>query len=93
MIQKNKGVYEPEFRIVLVVAQMVFGCAGLYGFGITASNVTKVRISPSHCTFVQAKWERRNIVSGLPCSPSKGIVLTWRNTTVRVVLARFLLCA
>ncbi|CAF9904363.1 MAG: hypothetical protein ALECFALPRED_007536 [Alectoria fallacina] len=41
MIRKNKGVFEPEFRIVLVVAQLVFGCAGLYGFGITANNVTK----------------------------------------------------
>ena len=47
MIQKNKGVFEPEFRIILVVAQLVFGCAGLYGFGITASSVAKVRISPA----------------------------------------------
>ncbi|KAI4197824.1 MAG: hypothetical protein LQ350_005669 [Teloschistes chrysophthalmus] len=39
MIRRNKGVYEPEFRIVLVVAQLVFGCAGLYGFGITADDV------------------------------------------------------
>ena len=41
MIQRNKGVYEPEFRIVLVIAQLIFGCAGLYGFGITAARVTK----------------------------------------------------
>ena len=41
MIHRNKGVYEPEFRIVLVVPQLLFGCAGLYGFGITANNVTK----------------------------------------------------
>ena len=41
MIKKNKGVYEPEFRILLVVAQMVFGCAGLYGFGITSYNVNR----------------------------------------------------
>lgn len=39
MIRRNKGVYEPEFRIVLVLAQLVFGCAGLYGFGITAAHV------------------------------------------------------
>jgi MFS family permease len=31
----NKGVYEPEFRIALVIPQLVFGCMGLYGFGIT----------------------------------------------------------
>ncbi|MCJ1276789.1 hypothetical protein MMC21_004596 [Puttea exsequens] len=41
MIRWNNGVYEPEFRIVLVLAQLVFGCAGLYGFGITANNVKK----------------------------------------------------
>ena len=39
MIRRNKGVYEPEFRIVLVVAQLVFGCAGLYGFGVTGASV------------------------------------------------------
>jgi len=37
MTKKNGGVYEPEFRIVLVIPQMVFGCIGLYGFGITSS--------------------------------------------------------
>lgn len=41
MIRRNKGVYEPEFRIVLVIAQLVFGCAGLYGFGITGNNVAR----------------------------------------------------
>ncbi|KAL9614753.1 MAG: hypothetical protein Q9167_000744 [Letrouitia subvulpina] len=41
MIKRNRGVYEPEFRIVLVVAQLVFGCAGLYGFGITSPKVGK----------------------------------------------------
>lgn len=41
MTRRNKGVYEPEFRIVLVLAQLVVGCAGLYGFGATAANVEK----------------------------------------------------
>lgn len=41
MIRRNNGVYEPEFRIILVAAQLVCGCAGLYGFGITANNVAK----------------------------------------------------
>ena len=39
MIRRNKGVYEPEFRIVLVIPQLILGCIGLYGFGITAANV------------------------------------------------------
>jgi MFS family permease len=37
MTRKNKGIYEPEFRLVLVIPQFVFGIAGLYGFGATAS--------------------------------------------------------
>ena len=40
MIRRNKGVYEPEFRILLVIPQLVFGCAGLYGFGVTSDHVT-----------------------------------------------------
>jgi len=39
----NDGVYEPEFRLVLVVWQLVVGCAGLYGFGITSNEVEKYR--------------------------------------------------
>lgn len=41
MTKRNKGIYEPEFRILLVLPQLVFGCAGLYGFGITGANVTR----------------------------------------------------
>lgn len=40
MIRRNRGVYEPEFRILLVIPQLIFGCAGLYGFGITSNHVT-----------------------------------------------------
>lgn len=41
MTRRNKGIFEPEFRILLVVPQMIFGCAGLYGFGMTAGKVAK----------------------------------------------------
>ena len=37
----NRGIYEPEFRMILVIPQLIFGCAGLYGFGITSNNTTK----------------------------------------------------
>lgn len=37
----NNGVYEPEFRMVLVIPQLILGCAGIYGFGYT-SNDAKV---------------------------------------------------
>ena len=39
MTRKNGGIYEPEFRIVLVIPQLIFGCAGLFGFGITAARL------------------------------------------------------
>ena len=38
LTRRNGGRYEPEFRLLLVIPQLVLGCAGLYGFGITASN-------------------------------------------------------
>ena len=41
MTRRNNGVYEPEFRILLVIPQMVCGCVGLYGFGITSEKVAK----------------------------------------------------
>ena len=39
MTRRNHGVYEPEFRLLLVVPQLIFGCIGLYGFGASAANV------------------------------------------------------
>ncbi|KAI9815845.1 MAG: hypothetical protein M1826_001943 [Phylliscum demangeonii] len=41
MTRRNGGVYEPEFRIVLVIPQLIAGCAGLYGFGITSANIAR----------------------------------------------------
>jgi hypothetical protein len=35
LTRMNGGVYEPEFRLFLVIPQLVFGVMGLYGFGIT----------------------------------------------------------
>ena len=46
MIRRNKGIYEPEFRIVLVLAQLVIGGAGLYGFGITSADVPRYNWFP-----------------------------------------------
>lgn len=39
MIRLNKGKYEPEFRILLVIFQLIFSGTGLYGFGIVSQNV------------------------------------------------------
>lgn len=38
MAKRNGGVFEPEFRLILVIPQLIFGCAGLYGFGFTSDN-------------------------------------------------------
>ncbi|KAJ5709912.1 Major facilitator superfamily domain general substrate transporter [Penicillium malachiteum] len=43
MIRLNKGKYEPEFRILLVIFQLIFSGMGLYGYGWTASDVEKYR--------------------------------------------------
>lgn len=39
LTRRNGGVYEPEFRLLLIIPMTIIGCAGLYGFGITASQV------------------------------------------------------
>jgi len=41
MVRLNKGKYEPEFRILLVIPTLIFSVVGLYGFGITANNVMR----------------------------------------------------
>ncbi|OJJ70764.1 hypothetical protein ASPBRDRAFT_636177 [Aspergillus brasiliensis CBS 101740] len=41
MIKLNRGKYEPEFRILLVIFQLIFCGAGLYGFGIIAEDVAR----------------------------------------------------
>jgi MFS family permease len=35
LTRMNNGIYEPEFRILLTIPQLVLGCMGLYGIGIT----------------------------------------------------------
>lgn len=41
MVRRNRGVYEPEFRLLLVIPTLIFSAIGLYGFGITANNAVK----------------------------------------------------
>jgi len=35
LTKKNKGIYEPEFRLVLITVVIVLGCVGFFGFGAT----------------------------------------------------------
>ncbi|PTB81328.1 hypothetical protein M440DRAFT_1387762 [Trichoderma longibrachiatum ATCC 18648] len=39
LTRKNRGVYEPEFRILLVIPMLIVGGIGLFGFAKTAGNV------------------------------------------------------
>jgi hypothetical protein len=39
MTQHNNGIYEPEFRILIVIPQLIIGSAGLYGFGVVSPNM------------------------------------------------------
>ncbi|CAK7236181.1 hypothetical protein SCUCBS95973_009520 [Sporothrix curviconia] len=45
LTRMNNGIYEPEFRLVLVIPQLVFGVMGLYGFGITIDGMMKLKFS------------------------------------------------
>ncbi|RDA85615.1 hypothetical protein CP532_3555, partial [Ophiocordyceps camponoti-leonardi (nom. inval.)] len=36
----NRGIYEPEFRIFLVIPMLILGGIGLYGFGMTADAIS-----------------------------------------------------
>ncbi|WYZ42879.1 hypothetical protein EsH8_VI_000578 [Colletotrichum jinshuiense] len=40
MTRRNGGIYEPEFRIVMVLPMFVIGCIGLYGFAITSAGLS-----------------------------------------------------
>ncbi|KAK0936286.1 hypothetical protein LTR29_012124 [Friedmanniomyces endolithicus] len=40
MARRNHGIYEPEFRLVLMLVVVVLGTAGFYGFGATVHYVT-----------------------------------------------------
>ncbi|KAM0246720.1 hypothetical protein ACHAP5_004491 [Fusarium lateritium] len=45
MTKLNKGIYEPEFRILLVIPMMIIGGIGLYGFALTAPGVIEKKYS------------------------------------------------
>lgn len=35
LTRKNKGIYEPEFRLPLMIVSVIFGTVGFFGFGAT----------------------------------------------------------
>ncbi|KAG5982593.1 hypothetical protein E4U55_001699 [Claviceps digitariae] len=45
LTRRNKGIYEPEFRLLLVLPMLVTAGIGLYGFGITADRLLEGQYS------------------------------------------------
>ncbi|PHH79882.1 hypothetical protein CDD82_2107 [Ophiocordyceps australis] len=45
LTKRNKGIFEPEFRILLVFPMLITGCIGLYGFGLTANDLAAGKTS------------------------------------------------
>ncbi|KAK3934361.1 major facilitator superfamily domain-containing protein [Diplogelasinospora grovesii] len=40
LARKNRGIYEPEFRLPLIVVAVIFGTVGFFGFGATVQYQT-----------------------------------------------------
>ncbi|KAJ4219974.1 hypothetical protein FSOLCH5_001138 [Fusarium solani] len=76
----NKGVYEPEFRILLVIPMMIIGGIGLYGFGLTAGKVLEGRYT-YHVPLVFFGFEVAGMVIGAVAS-SLYIVDAYRDLTI-----------
>lgn len=39
MTRRNNGIYEPEFRLLLIIPQFILGVVGLFGFGKTGAEL------------------------------------------------------
>ncbi|KAF4978080.1 hypothetical protein FZEAL_5470 [Fusarium zealandicum] len=76
----NKGIYEPEFRILLVLPMMIIGGIGLYGFGLTAGEVFQGKYT-YHVPLVFFGFEVAGMVIGAVAS-SLYIVDAYRDLTV-----------
>ncbi|KAF7544530.1 hypothetical protein G7Z17_g9876 [Cylindrodendrum hubeiense] len=76
----NKGIYEPEFRILMVFPMMIIGGIGLYGFGLTAGDVISGKYT-YHVPLVFFGFEVAGMVIGAVAS-SLYIVDAYRDLTV-----------
>ncbi|KAM5355742.1 hypothetical protein ACJ41O_002388 [Fusarium nematophilum] len=80
MTKLNKGVYEPEFRILLVFPMFIIGSIGLYGFGLTAGEVFNGKYT-YHVPLVFFGFEVAGMVIGAVAS-SLYIVDAYRDLTI-----------
>ena len=80
MTKRNKGIYEPEFRIVLVIPMLIIGSIGLFGFGLTAGDVVSGKY-PYQVPLVFFAFEVAGMVIGAVAS-SLYIVDAYRDLTI-----------
>ncbi|EQL01545.1 Major facilitator superfamily domain, general substrate transporter [Ophiocordyceps sinensis CO18] len=76
----NKGIYEPEFRILLVIPMLIMGGIGLYGFGLLIEDVASGKSSYIGLLIFFA-FEVAGMVIGAVAS-SLYIVDAYRNLTI-----------
>ncbi|KAH6957622.1 major facilitator superfamily domain-containing protein [Ilyonectria sp. MPI-CAGE-AT-0026] len=76
----NKGIYEPEFRILLVIPMLVIGGIGIFGFGLTAGEVLTGKYT-YHVPLVFFGFEVAGMVIGAVAS-SLYIVDAYRDLTI-----------
>lgn len=67
LIKRNNGIYEPEFRILLVIPMLLIGGIGLYGFGLTAGDVISQKYT-YHVPLVFFGFEVAGMVIGAVAS-------------------------
>jgi MFS family permease len=84
----NKGVYEPEFRILLVIPMLIIGGIGLYGFGLTTGSVISGKYT-YHVPLIFFGFEVAGMVIGAVAS-SLYIVDAYRMCTPRLDVSHFL---
>ncbi|KAM0353565.1 hypothetical protein ACHAPU_001577 [Fusarium lateritium] len=80
MTKLNKGIYEPEFRILLVIPMMIIGGIGLYGFALTAPGVIEKKYT-YHVPLIFFGFEVAGMVIGA-VSSSLYIVDAYRDLAI-----------
>lgn len=80
MTRRNNGIFEPEFRILLVIPMFIIGQIGLYGFGLTAGDVIAGKYS-YYVPLIFFGFEVAGMVIGTVAS-SLYIVDAYRDLTI-----------
>ncbi|EFZ00516.2 MFS transporter [Metarhizium robertsii] len=80
LTKRNNGIYEPEFRLILVIPMLIAAGIGLYGFGITSNDLLSGKY-PYTVPLVFFAFEVGGMVIGSVAS-SLYIVDAYRDLTI-----------